>query len=160
MKRIMMLALAAAVTLTSAGALHAQGKGKDKDKDKDKGRTEVMRHPNNGRRVGPSPYGPGRRVGPWGAGGVLQRRVELRLTNPQITRLNAIQRRWDDRNRLLLQRVTPEGLGRTDADRDAYYRSHPDAREADEALRKNREAERKEVDAVLTASQRSKYWKE
>lgn len=160
MKRIMMLALAAAVTLTSAGALHAQGKGKDKDKDKDKGRTEVMRHPNNGRRVGPSPYGPGRRVGPWGAGGVLQRRVELRLTNPQITRLNAIQRRWDDRNRLLLQRVTPEGLGRTDADRDAYYRSHPDAREADEALRKNRQAERKEVDAVLTASQRSKYWKE
>lgn len=162
MKRIMMLALAAAVTLTSAGALHAQGKGKDKDKDRghDKGRTEVMRHPNNGRRVGPSPYGPGRRVGPWGAGGVLERRVELRLTNPQITRLNAIQRRWDDRNRLLLPRVTPEGLGRTDADRDAYYRSHPDAREADEALRKNREAERKEVDAVLTASQRSKYWKE
>src|SRR5512141_1821412 len=98
MKRIMMLALAAAVTLTSAGALHAQGKGKDKDKDRahDKGRTEVMRHPNNGRRVGPSPYGPGRRVGPWGAGGVLERRVELRLTNPQITRLNAIQRRWDD----------------------------------------------------------------
>jgi hypothetical protein len=162
MKRIMMLALAAAVTLTSAGALHAQGKGKDKDKDRghDKGRTEVMRHPNNGRRVGPSPYGPGRRVGPWGAGGVLERRVELRLTNPQITRLNAIQRRWDDRNRLLLPRVTPEGLGRTDADRDAYYRSHPDAREADEALRKNREAERKEVDAVLTTSQRSKYWKE
>lgn len=162
MKRIMMLALAAAVTLTSAGALHAQGKGKDKDKDRghDKGRTEVMRHPNNGRRVGPSPYGPGRRVGPWGAGGVLERRVELRLTNPQITRLNAIQRRWDDRNRLLLPRVTPEGMGRTDADRDAYYRSHPDAREADEALRKNREAERKEVDAVLTTSQRSKYWKE
>jgi hypothetical protein len=162
MKRIMMLALAAAVTLTSAGALHAQGKDKDKDRDRghDKGRTEVMRHPNNGRRVGPSPYGPGRRVGPWGAGGVLERRVELRLTNPQITRLNAIQRRWDDRNRLLLPRVTPEGMGRTDADRDAYYRSHPYAREADEALRKNREAERKEVDAVLTTSQRSKYWKE
>jgi hypothetical protein len=56
--------------------------------------------------------------------------------------------------------VTPEGLGRTQADRDAYYRSHPEAREADEALRKNREAERKEVDAVLTANQRSKFWKE
>jgi hypothetical protein len=91
---------------------------------------------------------------------VLDRRIELRLTNPQITRLSAIQRRWDDRNRLLLPRVTPEGLGRTEADRDAYYRSHPEAREADEALRRNREAERKEVDAVLTASQRSKYWKE
>lgn len=162
MKRIMMLALAAAVTLTSAGALHAQGKDKDRDRDRghEKGRTQVTRHPNQGRRVGPSPYGPGRRVGPWGARGVLDRRIELRLTNPQITRLNAIQRRWDDRNRLLLPRVTPEGLGRTEADRDAYYRSHPEAREADEALRKNREAERKEVDAVLTANQRSKFWKE
>ena len=160
MKRIMMLALAAAVTLTSAGALHAQGKDKDRDRGHEKGRTEVTRHPNQGRRVGPSPYGPGRRVGPWGARGVLDRRIELRLSNPQITRLNAIQRRWDDRNRLLLPRVTPEGLGRTQADRDAYYRSHPEAREADEALRRNREAERKEVNAVLTAGQRSKVGKD
>ena len=156
MKRIMMLALAAAVALTSAGSLQAQGK----DKGKVKAKTHVAGRENNGRRVGPSPYGPGRRVGPWGARGVLERRIELRLTNTQITRLNAIQRRWDDRNRLLLTRVTPEGLGRTEADRNAYYKSHPEAREADETLRRNREAERKEVDAVLTAGQRSKAWKD
>jgi len=161
MKRIMMLALATAVTLTSAGALHAQGKGKGKDEVRVRERTHhVTRHANNGRRVGPSPYGPGRRVGPWGTRDILARRAELRLTNPQIDRLNAIQRRWDDRNRLLLARVTPEGMGRTDADRDAYYRSHPDAREADETLRHNREAERKEVNAVLTEDQRSKAWKD
>lgn len=156
MKRIMMLALAAAVALTSAGTLQAQGK----DKGKAKAKTHVAGQANNGRRVGPSPYGPGRRVGPWGARGVLERRIELRLTSPQITRLNAIQRRWDDRNRLLLARVTPEGLGRTEADRNAYYKSHPEAREADEALRRNREAERKEVNAVLTAGQRSKVGKD
>ena len=161
MKRIMMLALATAVTLTSAGALHAQGKSKGKDEVRVRERTHhVTRHANNGRRVGPSPYGPGRRVGPWGTRDILARRAELRLTNPQIDRLNAIQRRWDDRNRLLLARVTPEGTGRTDADRDAYYRSHPDAREADETLRHNREAERKEVNAVLTEDQRSKAWKD
>lgn len=160
MKRIMMLALAAAVTLTSAGALHAQGKDKDKDNGRVKEKTQVTRHTNNGRRVGPSPYGPGRRVGPWGARGVLDRRIELRLTNPQIVRLNAIQRRWDDRNRLLLARVTPEGLGRTEVDRNTYYKSHPEAREADETLRRNREAERKEVNAVLTAGQRSKVGKD
>jgi len=160
MKRIMMLALAAAITLTSAGALQAQGKGKDRDEGRAKGKTQVTRHTNNGRRVGPSPYGPGRRVGPWGTRDVLDRRVELRLTNPQIVRLDAIRRRWDDRNRLLLARVTPDGQGRTEADRNAYYKSHPDAREADEALRRNREAERKEVNAVLTAEQRSKAWKD
>lgn len=152
MKRIMMLALAAAVALTSAGSLRAQGK--------DKGKAERNAHAagqaNNGRRVGPSPYGPGRRVGPWGARGLLERRIELRLTAAQISRLNAIQRRWDDRNRLLLLRVTPEGLGRTEPDRNAYYKSHPEAREADEALRRNRAAERKEADAVLTAAQRAK----
>jgi hypothetical protein len=160
MKRIMMLALAAAITLTSAGALQAQGKGKERDEGRVREKTRVAHHTNNGRRVGPSPYGPGRRVGPWGTRDVLDRRAELRLTNPQVVRLNAIQRRWDDRNRLLLSRVTPEGQGRTEADRKAYYQSHPEAREADESLRRNREAERKEVNAVLTAEQRSKAWKD
>ena len=160
MRKIMMLALAAAVALTSAGTLQAQGKGNGNANGKVKAKTHVTRHANNGRRVGPSPYGPGRRVGPWGARGVLERRIELGLTNPQVSRLNAIQRRWEDRNRLLRPRMTPEGLGRTEADRSAYYKSHPEAREADEALRRNREAERKEVNAVLTAEQRSKAWKD
>lgn len=107
-------------------------------------------------------------------------RSELKLTDAQVTRLNAIQQKYQDRNRPTLdrmraarpdsgmrrgltrdslQKLTPEQ--RTEMrrkmqdDRQAYVKAHPEVTEARKQLRDNMQAERKEVNDVLTADQRA-----
>ncbi|MEO8227582.1 MAG: Spy/CpxP family protein refolding chaperone [Gemmatimonadota bacterium] len=107
-------------------------------------------------------------------------RSELQLTDAQVTRLNAIQQKYQDQNRPVLdrmraarpdsamrhgltrdsvQKLTPEQ--RTEMrrkmqdDRQAYVKAHPEVTEARKQLRDNMQAERKEVNDVLTADQRT-----
>lgn len=150
MKRFTMLALAVGLGLITAGTLQAQGKSDVHGKSDVQGKSDVPSKSDvpgkldakaakaeiavetSPRRVGP-PEGPGRRVGPVGARGVLSRRSDLQLTGEQLKQLDAIARRYDDQDRLL----------RDDSARVA-----------------SRAAERKEVNALLNEEQRVRAWKD
>lgn len=84
-----------------------------------------------------------RRDGEWGspAGRALAMRDELRLTDRQMARLERIRRSYERRDR---PRGNSEG--------------HRNDRKNDRAER-NFNAERREVDAVLTEDQRDRYYR-
>ncbi len=165
MRAAMILAVAAIVMIPGAGSLQAQGKSQadkadkatrsgeyQQDRDGRDGRKDDDRYDANrtkagkagakpGRRVGPSPDGPGRRVGPNGAtrdrswgNRVITRRRQLGLSDNQVARISEIDQRYRK------QYGAPE-WSQTDSATRARMRD----------VRSN---ERREINDVLTASQR------
>ena len=158
MKRIPLLALVGLLALPLAGTLRAQ-------QPSDKAHPEMQA--DSGHR-----FGPGMRRGMRGdfAARLLARRSELRLTDRQVAQLTEIQKKYQDRNQALITRARG---ARTDADRQrmqserkaarekmqaerqAYMKAHPEVRQSMEQFRENREAERKDIESVLTSEQKA-----
>jgi len=158
MKRIPLLALVGLLALPLAGTLRAQQPSY---------KTHSEMQADSGHR-----FGPGVRRGMRGgfAARLLAQRSELRLSDRQVAQLTEIQKKYQDRDQQLMSQARG---GRTDAERQrmqaerkaareqmqaerqAYMKAHPEVRQSMEQLRKNREAERKEIESVLTAEQKS-----
>ena len=177
MKSAMLLALAAMLMVPAAGPLQAQGKGEAKRQESGQVKRQdgrevkrdeprLRRQEKPGRRVGPSPYGPGRRVGPNGAkhggrGGwgeyVIGRRGDLELSDRQIREITVIRNRYDRYD-------TVHSTGSGGAKRPAGSYSTAGGERKSTTARQDeyrkaaevRAKERREVDAVLTPSQRAK----
>ena len=167
MKRIPLLALVGLLALPLAGTLQAQ---QPSDKSQAKIQADSGRHFRPGMREG---MRPGMRRGMQGgfAARLLARRAELGLTDQQVAQLTGIQKKYQDRNQALMNQARRT---RTDADRQrmqaerkaerermqaarqAYMKAHPEVQQSMQQLRQNREAERKEIESVLTAEQRTK----
>ena len=158
MKRIPLLALVGLLALPLAGTLQAQ-------QPSDRAHSEMKA--DSGHR-----FGPGMRRGMRGgfAARLLAQRAELRLTDRQVAQLTEIQKKYQDRNEALMtqarrtrtdadrQRIQAERKAareRMQTEREAYMKAHPEVRQSMEQLRQNREAERKEIESVLTAEQKA-----
>ena len=158
MKRIPLLALVGLLALPLAGTLQAQ-------QPSDKAHSQMQA--DSAQR-----FRPGMRRGMRGgfAARLLAQRAELRLTDRQVAQLTEIQKKYQERDQTLM---TQARRGRTDADRqrmqaerkaarermraerEAYMKAHPEVRQSMEQLRQNRDAERKEIESVLTAEQKA-----
>ena len=158
MKRIPLLALVGLLALPLAGTLQAQ-------QPSDKAHSQMQA--DSAQR-----FRPGMRRGMRGgfAARMLAQRADLRLTDRQVAQLTEIQKKYQERDQTLM---TQARRGRTDADRqrmqaerkaarermraerEAYMKAHPEVRQSMEQLRQNRDAERKEIESVLTAEQKA-----
>lgn len=105
---------------------------------------------------------------------LIARREQLKLTDQQVARLQAIDRDLEGRNRAALERIRTiresavprlrqradsarAGAARmrlTEEERAALRRSREQVRPQMEQLRQNREAARREIESVLTAQQK------
>ena len=163
MKRIPLLALMGLLALPVTGTLQAQQPNET---------THV--HADSGRRVGARAGMRGMHGMPAMRGGfagrLLTRRSDLNLTDRQVAQLSEIQKKYQERNQALM---TQARGARTDADRERmqaerkesrermqagrqeYLKAHPEVRKSMDQLRENRKNEQKDVDAVLTAEQKS-----
>lgn len=117
------------------------------------------------------------------AGHVLALRSELKLTDAQVSRLTAIQKKYAEKNTKLHEKLrsemgttarprvvrpdsgarpTPGQRGemrqRMQADREAFRKAHPALVETQKELRETAREMRKEVSAVLTEAQKAAIW--
>jgi hypothetical protein len=164
MKRIPLLALAGLLALPAV-ALEAQQPDKP-----------AQVHADSGRRAArPGMPGFNRRGMRDGmqrgfAARLLSQRSQLQLTDRQVTQLQEIQQKYQQRNRALMtqmrssrtdadrQRMQDERKAareRMQAERQAWLKAHPEVQRSLDQLRENRKNEQRDVESVLTAQQKS-----